>query len=146
MIEAVKSSKSIKETLVKLGIKPTGCNYRTFHRAVERLNIDTSHFVSPKRWNEGKTFPHRRVTSQEVLVKNATLSSNKMIRRVIERENLLKYECSLCGLSEWRGDKLTLEIDHINGDNSDNRLHNLRYLCPNCHSQTPTWRGRNIKK
>lgn len=53
------------------------------------------------------------------------------------------YVCNKCNISEWLGQKITLEIDHINGDNKDNDISNLRYLCPNCHSQTETWRGRN---
>ena len=58
----------------------------------------------------------------------------------------LEYKCE-CGITDtWQGKKITLELDHINGINSDNRIENLRYLCPNCHSQTPTFRGRNINK
>ena len=54
------------------------------------------------------------------------------------------WRCEECGISEWCDKPLTLEVDHIDGDNSNNELTNLRVLCPNCHSQTPTWRGRNL--
>ncbi len=56
---------------------------------------------------------------------------------------LKEPECELCGLSEWQGEPLALELHHINGDGHDNRLENLQLLCPNCHSQTDTWGGRN---
>jgi len=53
------------------------------------------------------------------------------------------FECSMCGIRDWNDKEITLELDHINGNNRDHRLANIRLLCPNCHSQTPTWRGRN---
>ena len=65
------------------------------------------------------------------------------VRKTIIRDNLLPYECSECGISEWNGRKLALHLDHINGKNGDHRLENLRFLCPNCHSQTETYTGKN---
>ena len=60
------------------------------------------------------------------------------------KEEILEYKCALCGnTGEWQGQSLTLQLDHINGINNDNRLKNLRLLCPNCHSQTKTFSGRN---
>jgi len=56
------------------------------------------------------------------------------------------YACDKCQISSWLGEKIVLELDHINGVNNDNRIENLRFLCPNCHSLTPTFRGRNINK
>ena len=62
------------------------------------------------------------------------------------KAGLLTYECALCKISEWAGKKLSLELDHKNGDKFDWRIENLRLLCPNCHSQTDTWGGRNPKR
>ena len=65
------------------------------------------------------------------------------IRRRIIEENLLPYKCNECGISEWNGKKLSLHLDHINGSGWDHKISNLRLLCPNCHSQTTTYTGRN---
>lgn len=72
-------------------------------------------------------------------------SSNKTrskIRSEIIKNKLLPYMCDKCGISEWKGNSLSLHLDHINGINNDNRLDNLRFLCPNCHSQTDTYCGK----
>ena len=62
------------------------------------------------------------------------------------RAGLLQNRCEQCGLSEWQGKPLSVYIDHINGVRGDNRLENLRMLCPNCHSQTETYSGRNLRR
>ena len=63
--------------------------------------------------------------------------------RVIIKDDLITYKCGECEISEWNNKKLALHLDHINGKNSDHRLDNLRFLCPNCHSQTETYTGKN---
>ena len=65
------------------------------------------------------------------------------VRKKIINDNLIPYECNECGIKDWKGKKLSLHLDHINGCNSDNRIENLRFLCPNCHSLTETYTGRN---
>lgn len=66
------------------------------------------------------------------------------MRGYVERHNLLDYKCQNCGCDgNWQGGLISLEIDHIDGDNSNNELSNLRYLCPNCHALTETYRGKN---
>jgi 5-methylcytosine-specific restriction endonuclease McrA len=66
-----------------------------------------------------------------------------MVKGRIVKGNLLDYKCSKCSIEDWCGETIVLDLDHINGNNKDNRLSNLRFLCPNCHSQTDTYKGRN---
>lgn len=68
------------------------------------------------------------------------------VRMRLLQEGLLRYECYECGISEWFGQRLPLHLDHINGMKNDHRLENLRMLCPNCHSQTKTFGGRNVRQ
>ena len=83
---------------------------------------------------------------EEVLIENSPISRHVLIR-YLNRFNVLEYKCALCGnIGEWQGQLLTLQIDHINGIRNDNRKENLRWLCPNCHSQTETFCGRNQTK
>jgi len=76
--------------------------------------------------------------------KKGTHPSNNWLQKAVKEYLNFKYECSCCKITEWNFKPVKLEIDHINGDNTDNRPENLRYLCPNCHSQTETYKGRNI--
>jgi hypothetical protein len=73
-----------------------------------------------------------------------TYPSNKWLRKAVKTYLNFEYKCSICFISNWNNKSIVLEIDHINGINSDNRAENLRYVCPNCHSQTSTYKGKNI--
>ena len=86
-----------------------------------------------------------RKTNSEVFVENSQYPRHRLKERII-KQNLLEWECSICGmLPEWNGKKLMLVLDHINGVNNDNRIENLRFVCPNCNSQLPTHCAKNIK-
>ena len=89
-------------------------------------------------WSKGKS-----LVSNEDLFKTDSRYSNEAVKQRIVKDNLLEYRCSKCGIDSWQGETIVLDLDHINGNNCDNRLENLRYLCPNCHSQTNTYKGRN---
>lgn len=89
-------------------------------------------------WAKGKSL----VPNSVVFTQNSNFA-NEMVKQRIVKDGLLEYKCCKCGIDSWQGETIVLDLDHINGDNRDNRLTNLRFLCPNCHSQTDTYKGRN---
>ena len=108
---------------------------------ISEENINISHFT-----HKGKHRGGIKTPLEEVLVENRQTGSNKLKKRLL-RQNILKDKCALCKMgSKWNGKQLVLQLDHINGDHSDNRIKNLRILCPNCHSQTPTFCSKKLKK
>ena len=140
--EAVAASRSVADVCRYLGIDPVRHRDRTA-RAIERLGIDVTHF-SGQAWRKGSVEPPvPAVPLSEVLRADRPAQSSHMRRRLIA-DGLKEHRCESCDLAEWLGQAIPLELDHVNGDRTDNRLENLRLLCPNCHALTPTYRGRNI--
>lgn len=143
--DVVRSSTSYAGVLRKLGYTPSGGMHRFIKGHIKRLDLDTSHFVG-QAWGKGKTntngFKARPL--EEVLVNGSTVGNARLLRRLI-REGLLAARCQICGRAQWRCQPIPLELDHINGDPTDNRFENLRVLCPNCHALTPTYCGRENK-
>ena len=153
--ELCKDSYSLAEVLKKAGRKQGGGAQETLKKKIAEFNIDTSHFTG-QLWNKGKTketderiaaatLSKEKYNLEEVFCENS-LITQKGLRGYVERHQVLEYKCINCGCDgNWQGGKIALEIDHIDGDNTNNELSNLRYLCPNCHALTDTYRGRNIK-
>lgn len=140
--EAVKTSGSIRQVLKKLNIVAAGGNYQTTHRRISKLGIDTSHFHG-QAWNKNKKIGPKRPV-EDYLKENTVVQSFRLRNRLIS-EGIKQHKCECCGITEWRGQPTPIELDHINGNHHDNRLENLRLLCPNCHALTDTYRGKNKK-
>lgn len=144
--EAVKNSKSYRNVLILLGLIPAGGNYDAIRSRITQLQLDASHFTG-KGWNTGWKFDPRvpPATLDSLLLENTKVQSFKLKKRLFE-SGLKEPKCELCGWAEVSPDgRVPLELDHISGVHSDNRLENLRILCPNCHSLQPTHRGKNKK-
>ena len=143
LINAVSISTSMCQTLVNLDVAPYGGNYDVLRKAIKHFDLDTSHFKG-RAWNKGRKLPARKPLS-EYLTRDSNISSYKLKVRLLQ-EQVFKLKCSVCNNSTWLNQTIPLELDHINGNNKDNRLANLRLLCPNCHALTPTYRSKNRKK
>lgn len=131
--EIVKKSHSIAEMCRNFGVKPIGGNYRVMHHLIDKYNIDTSHFTG-KGWNIGMKFkPKTSKPIREILVENSYYQSHKLKLRLL-KNNMKEYKCESCGNTEWLGFPIPLELHHINGNHFDNRLENLKILCPTCHA------------
>jgi len=116
--EAVRQSASLAGALKLLGVVPDGGNYRVLRRAIDRLGLDTSHFTG-QSWAKGKRVSHRLRPIDDFLSNTYPIQSDRLRRRLIN-EGVFEPRCSGCNLDSWMGQ-----------------------LCPNCHAQTPTFRGKN---
>lgn len=143
---ATTTSTSIRQILRKLKLKEAGGNYTQIKKYLDHYKIKTCH-LKGKGWSKGlRGIGKPRIPLELILVKGSTYQSYKLKKRLFAAK-LKKVECEKCGWSKCSIDgRIPLELDHINGDSKDNRLENLRILCPNCHSLQSTHRGLNCKK
>ena len=136
------TSLSLREVLQKIGYNSNGSGgYSTFKRECQIRNI-----TIPKYHYYGNGNIKKKLSDEVVFCENSTYSRQHLKERII-KNNLIKYECSSCNnIGEWNGKKLSLQLEHKNGINNDNRIGNLSFLCPNCHSQTETYAAKSRKK
>jgi 5-methylcytosine-specific restriction endonuclease McrA len=131
----VLSSLSVKECLSKMGIERTNGTSSIFYNLIKKYNIDISHFVNIKL--------RKSYQDKELFIQSSQCDRSTVKNRII-KNNIIPYICSECGCdNNWKGKKMSLILDHINGINNDNRLENLRFLCPNCDSIQDTYKNKN---
>ncbi|MGR8010304.1 HNH endonuclease signature motif containing protein [Streptomyces hypolithicus] len=136
--ELVACSKSVAEVVRRLGISPVGGNQAHIGRRIAALKIDTSHFVRAPR---GRPKGSLGATLTLGSPSDGRIPGHRLRRELVRTG--LRESCAMCGTgTEWNGKPLRLEVDHVNGTWWDNRPDNLRFLCPNCHAITDTYRGR----
>lgn len=142
--DAVRSSASMAAVQRRLGYEPSGGTHRWLAGHIRRLGLDVGHFTG-QSWARGTRGRHgfRSRSLDEILVRDSTFTNSARLRQRLIEAGLKQARCERCGLDTWQGEPLPLALDHVNGDPSDNRLVNLRILCPNCHALTETWCGRN---
>lgn len=136
--DAVDNSQSMMGVLRYLGLRQAGGTQAHVARRVKEFELDTSHF-NGKSHNRGKPSLNRLSSDQVLILRtDGKRTKRPQLKRAMLEVGFV-YQCSLCKIGpEWNGLPLIIEIDHINGEWTDNRVENLRFLCPNCHSQQET--------
>ncbi len=141
--ELLDNSDSVSDVLRSFGLNPASGNHRTLRERVKLDDLSLEELNQNLKVAQRKRGKLKKVSSSTLLVKNSKVGSSKLKKRILD-EGLLENKCSMCGIGpEWNGKALVLQLDHINGDSTDNRIENLRIVCPNCHTQTETFSGKH---
>lgn len=118
------------------------CRYGTLHNYLKKLCIS----YSGNQGSRGKIRLNLRRNIEWFLKKNGPFINSHNLKLMLYRDGVKEKKCEVCNIEDWLGKELSFELDHIDGDRNNNRLENLRIICPNCHSQTPTNSGKANKK
>jgi Zn finger protein HypA/HybF involved in hydrogenase expression len=143
--QAVKTSFSVSQVLTKLGLKPAGGNYATIKSKVKKFGIDCSHF-SGQGYLKGKNHDWARKVSLEDIFNGECYTSSHRLKNRLIKEGVFERKCYKCQNREWLGQPIAIELEHIDGKHENNSKENLTLLCPNCHAQTESYRGKNKSK
>lgn len=144
IIELLPKCNSLNDVCYHLGLRGVDGYYRKIKAVIEKYNLSTDHFGTINVYRGGYRNKFTAMSNEEFFVSNSERNGKQAIKRLIE-SGIKEYKCENpdCGISEWHGKPISLQLHHINGDHHDNRLENLQLLCPNCHTQTDSYAKSN---
>lgn len=137
--EVVARSTTYSQVLREFGLRTVGANPHRLRVKMHEHGISWDHF------NRSSTVvkSNRRWTDEEIFTYPSPYQGRTTMKKRLVQNLGMEYKCALCGIKDWLEQPLSLHLDHIDGDQTNNRVENLRFLCPNCHSQTDTYCGKN---
>ncbi len=142
LIENHDKCSNMFELCERMGIKNVGGeDYKEIRELAKQIGVELKFTYKRQKYTISKKYDLK-----DVLVENSQYKSMSTLKKRLFKEKLKEYKCEKCGISEWNGEKIELQLHHINGINNDNRLENLQILCPNCHSQTDNYSGKNSNR
>ena len=145
--KAVRESNCYFNCLENLGIPKRGCNYRTLKNKIKLYGLNIDHFSSKYRTVNGKHSQRlAKNKSDEEIFCDSPKMKNSTIKREYIRRVLVTPRCEGCEITDWNGKPLEFQLHHIDGNSKNNKLENLKLLCPNCHSQTDNYANKKRKK
>jgi 5-methylcytosine-specific restriction endonuclease McrA len=143
------TSSSYKEICEKLNLQMSKSLIKMISYRVKVEKLDRTTFIlNNKNFRNSNLFKYRfkEIPLTEILIENSMYVSTVALKNRLLNNGTLEYKCKICNINNWLGNPITLQLDHINGKNNDNRVENIRLLCPNCHSQTDTYSNKKRKK
>ncbi|OQY31758.1 MAG: hypothetical protein B6I38_05405 [Anaerolineaceae bacterium 4572_5.1] len=143
LVNAVKNNQPIRSVLQEIGLTPAGGNYESIKKRIRELDVDTSHFLG-QAILKGKTHSYGTRPLKEVLIHKKLENTWRLKKRLLT-ESIKEYRCEKCKRNEWLGQPIPLELHHKDGYRTNNTLHNIELLCPNCHAFTDNYRGSKKK-
>ena len=138
--DIVKQANSYSDCLRALGLGTNGgSSTDILKRRIKELHCDITHFGEQTKDKS----PTAKYTLEEIMVENSSYANISRLKIRLIKEGVFEYRCACCGITEWQNKPISLQLHHKNGINNDHRKENLEFLCPNCHSQTETYSGKN---
>jgi Zn finger protein HypA/HybF involved in hydrogenase expression len=147
LIDAVNNNTSVYGVLREIGLSLCGGSHAIVKLRIKQLGLDNSHFTG-RGWCKGekhKEFVKRVIQYplEQILVRNSTYQNTHALKHRLINEKILKNKCYECEITDWMGEPISLQLHHKDGDRCNNLIENLTILCPNCHSQTPSFAGKS---
>ena len=144
-------SNGYSDVLRKVGMNPKGGNPNTLKKIIEEYNLNTDKMDANRKklYQKDTILTHQKNTIPltEIIIKNKypNYSSSTLLKRLV-KEGYKEYKCEICGINEWMGKPISLQLHHKDGNHCNNLINNLCFLCPNCHSQTDNYSGKKSRK